>query len=119
MFIINGKVWHIIHVPPFNRILQRTDGSYTVGVCDNNTKIIYLSSDLEGDFLNKVLCHEITHAVMFSYDVYLDFYEEELVADLIATYGKEIIEITEKIFNKERGDKPLFLFSKMNHFWLF
>lgn len=37
--------------------------------------------------LKKILCHEITHAAMFSYNVDLSIEQEELVADLIATYG--------------------------------
>jgi hypothetical protein len=31
---------------------------------------------------------------MFSYDVWLKYDEEELLADLVATYGQEIIDIT-------------------------
>ena len=43
---------------------------------------------------------------MFSYNVFLTVDQEELLADLIATYGEEIIEITNKIFNKikNRGE---------------
>lgn len=37
---------------------------------------------------------------MFSYNVTLTIEQEELLADLIATYGSEIIFITNKIFNK-------------------
>ena len=50
--------------------------------------------------LRKVLCHEITHAAMFSYDVDLDLAQEEILADIIATYGQEIIDVTNKVFNK-------------------
>lgn len=50
--------------------------------------------------MKKVLCHEITHAAMFSYGVTLTLEQEELLADLIATYGEEIIYITNKIFKK-------------------
>jgi len=50
--------------------------------------------------LKKVLCHEITHAAMFSYNVNLSLEQEELVADLISTYGEEIVYITNKIFTK-------------------
>lgn len=51
-------------------------------------------------FQRKVLCHQITHAAMFSYNVNLSLEQEELIADLISTYGDEIIYITNKIFNK-------------------
>jgi len=37
--------------------------------------------------IKKVLCHELTHAAMFSYNVELTLDQEELFADLIATYG--------------------------------
>ena len=37
---------------------------------------------------------------MFSYNVDLTIEQEELVADLISTYGDEIIYVTNKIFNK-------------------
>ena len=37
---------------------------------------------------------------MFSYNVNLSLEQEELVADLISTYGDEIIYITNKIFAK-------------------
>lgn len=50
--------------------------------------------------MKKVICHEVAHAAMFSYEVYLDPTQEEVLADLIATYGHEIISITNKIFNR-------------------
>lgn len=56
--------------------------------------------------MKRVLCHEITHAAMFSYKIELTIEQEELLADLIATYGQEIIDITNSIFNrlKENGE---------------
>ena len=49
--------------------------------------------------IKKVLCHEIVHAVMFSYNVDLSYQEEEIVADLISTYGNEIIRLTELTYD--------------------
>ena len=37
---------------------------------------------------------------MFSYQVELDLEQEELVANLIATYGEEIIQKTNEIFKR-------------------
>lgn len=103
MFNINGVHWNIYFVDPSHPMLYRSDGSLTVGSCNNVTKTIYLSDMLEGTFLRKVLCHEITHAAMFSYGVKLTLEQEELLADLLATYGNEIISVTNKIFNKIKG----------------
>ena len=76
------------------------NGEYTLGMCDRNNKTIYLAENLEGNMLRKVLCHEIVHAAMFSYNVYLSLEQEEVIADIIATYGEEIIHITNKVFKK-------------------
>lgn len=103
MFNINGEEWYIKFVPRNHSMLYRSDGSSTVGTCDDVSKTIYLDNTLNGRFLKKVLCHEITHSAMFSYDVDLTLEQEELLADLIATYGEEIITIANKVFKKLKG----------------
>lgn len=103
MFIINGEVWRVVDVDPQHPVLLRPDGYFTVGACDNRTKTIYLSKKLQGSFKKKVLCHEVTHAAMFSYNVTLTEEQEELIAELIATFGDEIIAITNVLFYGIRG----------------
>lgn len=100
MFNINGIRWYVKFTNPKDKIFWTERKEYTVGVCDDLTKTIYLSNSLRGNFLKKVLCHEIVHAAMFSYSIKLNYSQEELLADLIATYGEEIISITNKIFKK-------------------
>ena len=100
MFSINTIPWLIKLVSPYDPMLQRSDGSYTIGMCDNDLKTIFIDETLRGRILRKVLCHELTHAAMFSYGINLGIQQEEVLADLIATYGTEIISITDKIFKK-------------------
>lgn len=100
MFDINGIEWDVKRVSISNPVLQRSDLTTSVGVTDVLTKTIYLADDLLPAFERKVLCHEITHCAMFSYGVDLTLEQEELVADLISTYGDEIIEITNRVFGK-------------------
>ena len=104
MFSINGIEWYLEFVSPDSDLLTRSDGSRTIGVTDNSTHIIHIDETLHGRLLKKVLCHELTHAAIFSYGVELDLMQEELLADLIATYGQEIIAITNKIFKKLKGE---------------
>ena len=104
MFFINGIEWNLKFVPSNSEFLMRSDGSRTIGMTDNLTHIIHIDETLHGRLLRKVLCHELTHAAIFSYGVELDLMQEELLADLIATYGQEIIEITNKIFKKLKGE---------------
>lgn len=100
MFQINGETWFIKIVNYDNLVFRMPNDLYTIGVCDDNTKTIYLSNRLRGNLLKKVLCHELVHAAMFSYDVELDLEQEELIANLIATYGEEIIQKTNEIFRR-------------------
>lgn len=100
MFLINNVYWKLSFVAPDFPLLQRLNGEFSIGACDNLTRTIYINETLQGALLRKVLCHEITHAAMFSYNVNLSLEQQELIADLISTYGDEIIYITNKIFNK-------------------
>ena len=100
MFLINNVYWKLSVVPPDFPLLQKPNGTYAIGSCDSLTRTIYINEDIQGDLLKKVLCHEITHAAMFSYGVDLSIDQQELVANLISTYGDEIIYITNKIFSK-------------------
>lgn len=100
MFSINGERWYIMSVPYNHHMLRKSSGHLAIGACDDLTKTIYLSNALEGRMLKKVLCHELTHAAMFSYNVELSHDQEEILADIIATYGEEIIAITNIIFQK-------------------
>lgn len=98
MFLINNIYWKLTFVEPNYPLLINYDGDYSIGACDNLTRTIYINNTLTGSLLKKVLCHQLTHAAMFSYGVTLSLQQEELVADLISTYGEEIIYTTNKIF---------------------
>lgn len=103
MFEINGETWHLVFVSPGHPSLIRSDGSVTIGMCDDDVKKIYIDDTLDSALMRKVLAHEITHAAMFSYNVDLCPQQEELVAILIDTYGQEIIFITNQIFNRMKN----------------
>ena len=102
MFLINNVYWKLALVSPDFPLLRRGSGEYSIGACDNLTRTIYINNTLHGGLLKKVLCHEIVHAAMFSYNVDLSLEQEEILADIISTYGEEIIYITNKVFNKLR-----------------
>ena len=94
---INGEDWTFCLVPPGDPALC-TSLNCALGVCDDNDKTIYLLNNLNREKMRKVLCHEIVHAAMFSYNTDLDWQTEEIVADIIATYGDEIAGETNRIF---------------------
>ena len=100
MFEINGETWYVKFVDTYHPILRMGNGDYTIVTSDDNTKTIYLANHLEGNLLRKVLSHEIVHSAMFSYDVYLSYEQEEILADIIATYGREIIVNANEMFKR-------------------
>ena len=102
MFTINGEKWLVKFEQPSAEIFITEDGFRTIGVCDDATKTIHLANSLRGKFLKKVLCHELVHAAMFSYNIKLEYEQEALLANLIATYGEEIIQITNDVFKRLR-----------------
>jgi hypothetical protein len=50
--------------------------------------------------IRKVLYHELTHAAMFSYNVDLSYEQEEMLADMLATYGHEILYKANEIISR-------------------
>ena len=99
MYKKKKKTWYIRLVQSDSPMLMRSDGSYTVGMCDRTKQTIYISELLQGKFLLKVLIHEVCHSAMFSYRIDMSVEQEELFCDLVATYGDEIIGIVDNIFN--------------------
>ena len=102
MFIINGERWWIVLVEPDDPALMMPNGDYAVGACNDSVKTIFISNLLDAEDFEKVLCHEIVHSAMFAYDIMLDIEEEELLAEVIATFGEEIIDLTDVMFDEMR-----------------
>ena len=100
MFTINGIIWKVQRIPYQHPLLLMPDGEYAIGVCDRYHKIIGISSKLRGGQFKEVLCHEIVHAAMYSYNVIFDVETEELIANIVAKYGHEIISVTEQMFKR-------------------
>ena len=94
MIIVNGKGWRVLLVPPSHPFLNEHRDEPALGCCDRNTQTICINNTLPKSQMRKVLCHEIVHAFMYSYSINLGYYEEEKIADIIATYGHSMIQLT-------------------------
>lgn len=102
MFTINGERWWVVLVAPHDEELLMPNGDYAIGACSDVAKTIYISDAMHGMDFEKVLCHEIVHAAMFSHNVLLTVAEEELLAEIISTFGEEIVDLTDIVFDKIR-----------------
>lgn len=90
-FTVNNQEWNLVFVKPNNSCLMRSDGSITIGMTDNNTKIVYINNRLNNYMTDKVLAHELCHVFCFSYDIYMPIEQEEYLADWISRYGRELV----------------------------
>ena len=70
---------------------MRSDGSITLGMTDNNVKTVFVNNRLNDYMTDKVICHELTHVFAFEFDYYMDIKTEEIVADFMSLYGRDIV----------------------------
>lgn len=101
MIKINGVKWRVLLVPPFHPGLYKNGNIFALGCCDFSSQIIYISKDVRHKHLKKVICHELVHAIVFSYGIEMDAESEEIMANLIASHGQEILDMADKIIKRE------------------
>lgn len=110
-FVMNGDLWKVRFTSPQNPVLVDRTHTLTVAVTDPETMTIYLADNLYGGFLQKVLIHELSHAVMYSYDLVSEIHRmckkkywipmEEFCANLIANYGSEVFGIAYSVLGNQ------------------
>lgn len=98
--IINGIRWIVRFVSPSHPMLLTPRNTHALGACDKATQAIYIDETLKPAQVKYILCHEIVHAIVFSYGYTLDYHEEEDLADFIARHGEEILHLTHFIYTK-------------------
>ena len=99
VFTINGENWILQFVRPNSEELRRSDGVYTLGVTDDNTKTVTIASGMSDYMTNKVLCHELVHVYSFENNCNIDIQTEEIIADFMSLYGRDIIYIADSIMS--------------------
>ena len=100
MFVVNGIEWNLSLVGPYNDNLKRSDNTIALGVTDNNTKTIYINNRVSDAMFYKILCHELCHVSSFSYNLHIDIQTEEIIADFLSTYGREIFYIADDLLRR-------------------
>lgn len=99
-FVMNDIIWRVYFVHPSSVYLIDRTGNRTVATTDVRTKCVYLSEELYGDFLKRVVLHELGHCALYSYGLLDDIHKvitpskwvesEEWICNLIADYGEII-----------------------------
>lgn len=97
--VINGDLWRVSRVPAGDpRLIDRT-GTERLAVTDSEDMAIYVSKAVKPPLLDKVILHEVSHAITVSYGLldalraflppYLWVAVEEWAAQLVENHAIE------------------------------
>lgn len=90
-FVLNGQVWRVVRVLSNDPYLMGK-----LGVADANHKVIGISWDLVPPKLDRVLLHEIGHAITMAYGLQVD----EASAQLIENHGIEALTLASVVLGR-------------------
>ena len=94
---INNWKYEIYVVEDNDEILQMDDGYYHSGVTDMKEQRIYLQKGLNEQQMWYTVVHELTHAYLQAYGLLQVEYTDEVIADIMGVYGKNILKDAEKL----------------------
>ena len=98
-FTVNNNRWALQFASPNSEELRRSDNVYTLGVTDNNNKTVTIAYGMSDYMTNKVLCHELVHVFSFENNCNIYIQTEEIIADFMSLYGRDIIYIADSIIS--------------------
>lgn len=82
-FVTNGDVWRVIRVSAGDpRLVDRT-GTARLATTNPRTMTICIADQLEAPMLDKVVLHEVAHAITMSWDLLPRLRSEALRGDII------------------------------------
>lgn len=82
-FAINGDVWGVIRVPAGDpRLIDRT-GTPRLAVTDASDRTVYVRDDLVPPLLDRVMLHEVTHAITVSWGLLPQVRNDALRGDVV------------------------------------
>lgn len=114
-FVVNGCYWRVRMVDRGSHYLIDRTRKRRLATTDPETMTVYLSDELRGSMLTRVLVHEIGHCYIWSYDLFDEIHRmvkpeywiaaEEWICNFVADYGLSIYDSARKII----GDKAIML----------
>lgn len=98
---INNLNWKVYFVANNDANLDKNDDEDDVcGITHFSKLRIYINRDIDEELILHTLKHELTHATLFSYGMgQYETFTEENVCDIVETYGEEIINNANYIYN--------------------
>ena len=93
-FAVNGDVWGVVRVPAGDpRLVDRT-GDPKLAVTDSVGRMVYVRDDLRPPLLDKVMLHEVAHAITVSWGLLPRLRRDAMRGDLtgVEEWGAQLVE---------------------------
>lgn len=98
-FAVNGDLWRVVGVRPGDPRLTDRTGVERLATADPSTRTICISSDVVPPLLDRVILHEVAHAITMSHGLLDSLHDvvpqetwvpvEEWAAQLVENHGIE------------------------------
>ena len=109
-FVINGDVWRVARVPAGDpSLIDRTD-TPRLAVTDARDRTVYERNDLMPPLLDRVLLHEVTHAITVSWGLLPEVRSgvvrgdiidvEEWAAQLVENHAMEAVQAARRALGR-------------------
>lgn len=95
-FVLNGNVWRVIRVQPGDPYLVDQTGMPKLAVADPAHKMIGISRSVFPPLLDRILLHEIGHAITMEYGLPVD----EESAQLIEGHSVEAVTLASEVLGR-------------------
>lgn len=82
-FVINGELWGVARLRSGDPFLVDSTGTPRLAVTDPASRMVYIREDLRPPLLDKVMLHEVAHAVTVSWGLLPRVREDTLRGDII------------------------------------
>lgn len=109
-FVINGDVWRVIRVPAGDPSLVDRTGGSKLAVTDSADRVVYVRDDLLPPLLDRVMLHEVAHAITVSWGLLPEVRSgvvrgdiidvEEWAAQLVENHAMEAVEATRRALGR-------------------
>ena len=82
-FVINGELWGVARLRSGDPLLVDRTGIPRLAVTDPESRMVYIREDLRPPLLDRVMLHEVAHAVTVSWGLLPRVREDTLRGDII------------------------------------
>lgn len=109
-FVINGDVWRVARVPAGDPSLIDRTGGTKLAVTDSLDRMIYVRDDLLPPLLDRVMLHEVAHAITVSWGLLPEVRSgvvrgdiidvEEWAAQLVENHAMEAVQAARRALGR-------------------